>query len=122
MEENKTINQEQKNGKELVRDEEGKVISGVLNPTGRPKKGHSITETIKSMFDKEPEIKKELAKKILDMAKAGDIQAIKTLWNYIDGMPKQTIKVEGDDDSELAKQKLKEMNDKLSKRKLVGNS
>lgn len=57
------------------------------NPNGRPPKGHSITETIKAMMDEKPEIKKALGQKILQMALAGDITAIKTLWNYIDGMP-----------------------------------
>lgn len=59
------------------------------NPNGRPKKGHSITETIKAMMDERPEIKKALAAKVLQMASEGDITAMKTIWNYLDGMPMQ---------------------------------
>jgi len=64
------------------------------NPKGAPKKEHSITQTIKDMMDENPEVKRELGEKILTMAKRGDIVAIKTLWNYIDGMPKQDIKMD----------------------------
>lgn len=92
-----SIKQPEVIGKELVRDEQGKVISGVLNPNGRPKKGHSITETIRAMMDSKPEIKKALGAKILQMAVDGDIQAIKTIWNYLDGMPLQKSEIGGVD-------------------------
>lgn len=65
------------------------------NPNGRPPKGHSITETIKAMMTEKPEIKKALGAKILEMAMKGDITAMKTLWNYIDGMPKQGLEFDG---------------------------
>jgi hypothetical protein len=94
MEPNKQI---ENNGKELVRDENGRVVGGVLNPNGRPKKGHSITETIRAMMDEKPEIKKALGAKILQMAVEGDITAIKTIWNYIDGMPLQKSEIGGPD-------------------------
>ena len=69
-----------------------KGVSG--NPNGRPKKEHSITEAIRGMMDEKPEVKKALAQKILQMALQGDITAIKTLWNYIDGMPKQDMGID----------------------------
>lgn len=65
------------------------------NLHGRPPKEHSITQTIKDMMDEKPEIKKALSQRILKMAMEGDITAMKTLWNYIDGMPKQDVKMEG---------------------------
>lgn len=65
------------------------------NPKGAPKKEHSITQTIRDMMDERPEIKKALGAKILDMAMKGDITAMKTLWNYIDGMPKQDTQIDG---------------------------
>ncbi len=67
------------------------------NPNGRPKKGHSITETIRAMMDEKPEIKKALGAKILQMAVEGDITAIKTIWNYLDGMPLQKSEIGGTD-------------------------
>ena len=60
-----------------------------INRNGRPPKGHSITETIRSMMDEKPEIKKALGSKILQMALGGDLAAIRTIWGYIDGMPTQ---------------------------------
>ena len=64
-----------------------------INKDGRPPKGYSITETIKAMMDEKPEIKKALGQKILEMALRGDITAMKTLWQYMDGMPKQTTDI-----------------------------
>lgn len=61
------------------------------NPNGRPPKEHSITQTIRDMMDEKPEIKKALGAKILEMAMKGDITAMKTLWNYMDGMPQQSL-------------------------------
>lgn len=64
------------------------------NPNGRPPKGHSITETIREMMDEKPEIKRALGAKILEMAMKGDITAMKTIWNYMDGMPIQKNETE----------------------------
>ena len=64
------------------------------NPNGRPKKEYSITETIRDMMAEKPEIKKALGAKILEMAMKGDITAMKTLWNYMDGMPQQDMNID----------------------------
>jgi hypothetical protein len=61
------------------------------NPLGRPKKGHSITETIKAMMDEKPEIKRALGTKVLEMALKGDMYAIRMIWGYLDGMPTQDL-------------------------------
>lgn len=61
----------------------------VHNPNGRPKKGYSITETVRAMLTERPEIKQALATKIMDAALKGDVTAQKLLWNYMDGMPEQ---------------------------------
>lgn len=75
-----------------IRDERGRFPKGVSgNPNGRPPKGYSITETIREMMDEQPEIKRALGSKILESALKGDMTAIKLLWSYMDGMPKQEI-------------------------------
>ena len=66
------------------------------NPKGRPKKGYSITETVKSMLNAKPEIKQALANKVLEKALKGDIAAQKMIWQYMDGMPQQDITSGGD--------------------------
>ena len=73
------------------------------NPNGRPPKGYSITETIKSMLKAKPEIKRALGNKILAKALEGDTVAMKMLWQYMDGMPAQTMKIEGDEKPILIK-------------------
>jgi len=63
------------------------------NPNGRPKKGYSITEMMKEMLNNSPERKAEIGEVIYAKAKEGDVTAIKTLWQYMDGMPKQQSEV-----------------------------
>lgn len=60
-----------------------------INRNGRPLKGHSITEIIQDMMTEKPEIKKALGQKILQLALAGDMTAVKTIWAYLDGQPIQ---------------------------------
>jgi len=61
------------------------------NPNGRPKKGYSITEMMREMFNNKPEIKAAIGEQIAAKAMEGDQTAIKTLWQYMDGMPQQNI-------------------------------
>lgn len=61
------------------------------NPKGRPKKGYSITEWFKNMLAAEPDVKEQLGRSILEKALKGDPTAVKLIWNYMDGMPKQDL-------------------------------
>lgn len=70
-------------------------VSG--NSKGRPKKGYSITEMMREMMSNEPDTKEELARAVLDKAIAGDISAIKLIWNYMDGSPQQTVETKTTD-------------------------
>lgn len=71
------------------------------NPNGRPPKGYSITEMMKEMLSSKPEVKETLGKVIIKKALEGDITAIKTVWQYMDGMPKQSIELSGDEDNPI---------------------
>lgn len=71
------------------------------NPKGRPKKGYSITEMMKQMMEEAPEKKRALGEAILAKALTGDIAAIKAIWNYMDGMPKQGVEVTGEDGGDI---------------------
>jgi len=87
------------------RDEKGHFTKGMVgNPNGRPLKGETITDLVREYLRKEVPDGKKLTykdlfvKKVLEKAYKGDMQAIKLLWNYIDGMPNQpyTGDVEGE--------------------------
>lgn len=85
-----------KNSRELVRDENGRVVSGVLNPNGRPKKGTTLTDLMKEYLESENPTtgrlrKEEFVEKVALLAYKGDPTSLKLIWNYLDGMPKQTI-------------------------------
>ena len=71
-----------------------KGVSG--NPKGRPKKGYSITEWFKGMLKSNPEVKDKIGNAIVKKALAGDVAAQKLVWSYMDGMPQQEIKAEGE--------------------------
>ena len=70
----------------------------IANPNGRPKGSFSITEKIKKELEKCPDGKDKktylelLVRKILKKAIVeGDQAMIKSIWNYIDGMPKESM-------------------------------
>jgi len=89
---------EEKQVENKNRDEHGRLLPGhTANPNGRPKKGYSITETFREMFEKDPKKKAELASTIFAKAMQGDIAAMKLLWNYMDGMPMQGVELTGKD-------------------------
>lgn len=73
------------------------------NPAGRPPKGYSITEIMKEIVASkvmgedgktEIEVRKALGSVILEKALKGDMNAIKLIWEYMDG--KATQKIEAD--------------------------
>ena len=66
------------------------------NPNGRPKKDCSLTELMREHLYNIPEGEKKtnrqsFIEKTYTMAMKGDIAALKLIWQYIDGMPKQSI-------------------------------
>ena len=73
-----------------------KGVSG--NPKGRPPKGETMTDTLAelAMGDKEG-----IAKKLIALAKKGNVAALKYVYDRIDGMPRQSVKVTGDQEQPL---------------------
>jgi len=68
--------------------------SGNLN--GRPPKDCSLTELMRIFLKSVPKGQKKTYKeiyiqKVFQMAMNGDQSAIKLIWNYVDGMPKQEL-------------------------------
>jgi len=72
----------------IIRDEKGRIMSGSapLNPDGRPLESISITTEQKKFFRENPE---EFAKYCESIRK--DPSMKKIVWNYLDGMPKESI-------------------------------
>jgi ribosomal protein L17 len=77
------------------------------NPKGRPKKGETLTDLLRDKIEaaktaREKQTRKEkIAEKLITLAEAGDLSAIKYLFDRIDGWPKESIEltdgaVEGD--------------------------
>lgn len=86
-----------------IRDKQGRFKPGVSgNPNGKPPGSISITAKIKKELETIPEGQKityldALVKKILKKAIADeDHQMIKTIWEHIDGSPRQTTEHVGD--------------------------
>lgn len=71
------------------------------NNDGRPLKEESLTYLMKTFLQNIPEGQKETYKEIFikktyKMAINGDIAAIKLIWNYVDGMPKEAVEHSGE--------------------------
>jgi len=73
-----------------------------INTKGRPPLGQSMTELMREFLDGVEEgqkvtRKQQLIRKIALLAyKDGDLNAIKMIWNYIDGMPNQKTEITGE--------------------------
>lgn len=91
--------------KELVkRDKNGKLQKGAqLNPAGRPKGILSWASMLKKVAEEDYGVREDgtkvskieaIAKKLLELSIAGDVQAIKEFGDRLDGKAKQQI--EGD--------------------------
>ncbi len=95
--ENEEIKNESQNLEEtgktgILRDEKGRILPGSasLNPKGRGPETISFTTAQKRYFREHPD---EFEKYCEDIRK--DPSMRKIMWNYIDGMPRQNIGVEG---------------------------
>ena len=89
--------------KQGKRDKKGRFVKGVSgNPKGKLPGTVSITTEIKRKLAEVPKGQRMsyldvLVKGIIAKAVAeGDERMIKLIWNYVDGMPRQTHEVEGE--------------------------
>lgn len=79
------------------------------NPNGRPKKGNAFTEVLEAILaekiieyrGKKISGKEAAARKLLDMALHGDVQALRYLADRIDGTPRQSVSMSGEDGGPL---------------------
>jgi len=71
------------------------------NPNGRPPKGRTVTDALRAFAEKEGKNKQEakdaLAEVLWKLALAGDVAAIKYIYDRLDGRPKETHEITGDD-------------------------
>ena len=68
------------------------------NPKGRPSSGKSLTELMKEHLEKIPEgsevsYKEAFISKVFARAIEGNDTYVKLVWNYVDGMPKQSTDI-----------------------------
>lgn len=80
-----------------ARDELGRLLPGnTANPNGRPRKEHSLTDTLKELMDEQPDLKRALITKVIEKAiSGGDMNALKLIWSYTDGAPINTTELTG---------------------------
>ena len=64
-----------------------------INKEGRPRKGYAISDVIRDMMDEQPEIKKALGAKLIQLALGGDLQAINAVMDRLEGKPNITAQV-----------------------------
>ena len=97
---------EEKSKNNVVRDDKGRIVSGVANPDGRGKMteeekrvAKAIRKTTKEYIAKyEEELAKalpELSPVLINKALEGDISALKEVNDRVMGKPRQTVGVDG---------------------------
>lgn len=88
------------------------------NPGGRPKKDESVSYLVKKFLKNRvinPKTGKKVSNKqifverVFSLAMKGDVQAIKLIWNYVDGMPTQQLRMEQTNSSDEALRALREI-------------
>lgn len=69
------------------------------NPKGRPKKGKALTDVLRRVLAEPVTDGKTKAEELADtlwkMAKAGDLDAVKYIYDRLDGKPTETQEVSG---------------------------
>ena len=68
------------------RDDKGRFVPGHTGGPGRPKKGEALTDVLREKIDKEA-----IADKLIEMVGAGDLAAIKYVYDRLDGRPVETV-------------------------------
>lgn len=86
------------------RDAKGRLLPGAsLNPAGKPKGTISLISIVKELLQRpilgdRITYAEGIVKALLDKALSGDVKAIITIINYIDGLPKQTYVIEKEEE------------------------
>lgn len=85
----------------IIRDKQGRFMPGISpNPDGRPQEGESIAGVLREYLSEKKTVRSKKARKLLLIeklyakAEAGDIQAIKLIMAYTDGMPVARVQEE----------------------------
>lgn len=111
-----------------VRDEKGRIVSGVLNPNGKPKgTKHLSTKLFDALQQLDPNSNKSyadlLVKRILnDAIVKGNTTLINLVMSYIDGAPQQGIDLTTNGESisqpsDKVMEMIREVSDKLKQQK-----
>jgi hypothetical protein len=70
-----------------------------INRKGRPKKGQALTDILNYKLDQKDgdgKLQREaVAERLIGLALAGDIAAIRYVMDRVDGRPKETVSLEG---------------------------
>jgi phage I-like protein len=72
------------------------------NPKGRPKKGTAMADALRTVLNKSKDgkqNKRALAEKVVEMALSGNTEAIKLVFDRMDGKVPQTNVLQGSDEA-----------------------
>lgn len=74
------------------------------NPRGRPKRGTAMADALRTVLNKSQDgkqNKRAVAEKLVEMARSGNVEAMKLVFDRIDGKPVQTNVLEGNQDEPI---------------------
>ena len=89
------------NDTEVVKQQENNKTGFQLHPEninreGRPKKGTTLTDIMRQIFQENAQIPKAIVAKLLEMAAKGDIAAIREVLDRVEGKAVQTTELTGE--------------------------
>lgn len=74
------------------------------NPKGRPPKGKAMADALRTVLNKSKDgkqNKRAVAEKLVEMARDGNVEAMKIVFDRIDGKPVQTNVLEGNNEAPI---------------------
>jgi hypothetical protein len=67
------------------------------NPAGRPKRGAALTDILSYKLDQKTDggkLRREvIADKLIELAEAGDLPALRCIFDRLDGKPRETVEL-----------------------------
>lgn len=89
----------------MERDDRGRFAPGnTLGAAGRPPKGQSLTDILREALE-DTSAKRDhramIAAKLIELAEDGEMDAIKYVYNRVDGMPHESKTIDGTVDTRL---------------------
>jgi hypothetical protein len=92
------------------------------NPQGRPIMGNAVSDVLRQIIEEEPDKKRALGEKLLEMALSGNLPAIREVLDRLEGKPTTRVELKDTSERESETVRLKEVLNEISDRRRTQDS